>query len=87
MFVNVGERTNVTGSRAFARLIRDDRFEDALDVARHQVRGGANLIDVNMDDEVIRGTTVVKDGNITWPPPVPKPNGPVLMRRKPWKPW
>ncbi len=53
LFVNVGERTNVAGSRRFARLIREGRLEDALDVARRQVRGGAQIIDVNMDDAML----------------------------------
>ena len=52
-FVNVGERTNVAGSRKFARLIRDDKLEEALDVARHQVEGGAQIIDVNMDEGML----------------------------------
>jgi 5-methyltetrahydrofolate--homocysteine methyltransferase len=53
LFVNVGERTNVAGSRRFARLIRDERFEEALAVARQQVRSGAQIIDVNMDDALL----------------------------------
>jgi len=52
-FVNVGERTNVTGSRRFARLIREDRYEEALEVARQQVEAGAQLIDVNMDEGLL----------------------------------
>ncbi|MYG39770.1 MAG: methionine synthase [Nitrospira sp. SB0677_bin_15] len=52
-FVNVGERTNVTGSPKFARLIREDQFEEALAVARQQVEGGAQLIDVNMDEALL----------------------------------
>ncbi|MBS1240669.1 MAG: metH, partial [Gemmatimonadetes bacterium] len=52
-FVNVGERTNVTGSRRFARLIREDRYEEALAVARQQVESGAQLIDVNMDEGLL----------------------------------
>lgn len=52
-FLIVGERTNVTGSRRFARLIREDRFEAAVSVARDQVRGGANLLDVNMDEGLL----------------------------------
>ena len=52
-FLVVGERTNVTGSRRFARLIRNDRFESAVSVARDQVRGGANLLDVNMDEGLL----------------------------------
>jgi 5-methyltetrahydrofolate--homocysteine methyltransferase len=52
-FVNVGERTNVTGSKMFARLIRDEKYEEALAVARHQVEGGAQVIDVNMDEGLL----------------------------------
>ena len=52
-FVNVGERTNVTGSRRFARLILEDRFEEAVEVARQQVAAGAQLIDVNMDEAML----------------------------------
>ncbi|OSZ71605.1 methionine synthase [Hydrogenophaga sp. IBVHS1] len=53
LFVNVGERTNVTGSKAFARMILEDRFEDALAVARQQVENGAQIIDVNMDEAML----------------------------------
>lgn len=54
-FVNVGERTNVTGSRKFLRLIKEGQFEEALDVAREQVAGGAQIIDVNMDEGMLDG--------------------------------
>lgn len=54
-FVNVGERTNVTGSKKFARLIRDNNYEEALSVARQQVESGAQVIDVNMDDALLDG--------------------------------
>lgn len=54
-FVNVGERTNVAGSKKFLRLIKEERFEEALDIARHQVAGGAQIIDINMDDGLIDG--------------------------------
>lgn len=54
-FVNVGERTNVAGSKKFLRLIKDEKFEEALDIARDQVEGGAQIIDVNMDDGLIDG--------------------------------
>jgi 5-methyltetrahydrofolate--homocysteine methyltransferase len=53
LFVNVGERTNVTGSKAFARMILEGRFEDALSVARQQVENGAQVIDVNMDEAML----------------------------------
>ncbi len=53
LFVNIGERTNVTGSRAFARMILEGRFEDALAVARQQVESGAQVIDVNMDEAML----------------------------------
>jgi 5-methyltetrahydrofolate--homocysteine methyltransferase len=52
-FINVGERTNVTGSRKFARLIKEDKYEEAISVARHQVEGGAQIIDVNMDEGML----------------------------------
>src|SRR6187431_642198 len=54
-FVNVGERTNVTGSKKFARLIRDGQYEEALSVARQQVENGAQVLDVNMDDALLEG--------------------------------
>ena len=54
-FVMVGERTNITGSRSFARLIKEGNFEAALAVAREQVEGGANILDVNMDADLIDG--------------------------------
>ena len=54
-FVNVGERTNVTGSRAFLRMIKEGDFEAALAVARDQVEGGAQIIDINMDEGMIDG--------------------------------
>jgi len=52
-FILIGERTNITGSRRFARLVRENRMEEALEVAREQVEGGANLLDVNMDEGLI----------------------------------
>ena len=54
-FVNIGERTNVTGSKKFARLIRDGKYEEALSVARQQVENGAQVLDVNMDDALLDG--------------------------------
>lgn len=54
-FINVGERTNVTGSKKFLRLIKEGQFDEALDVAREQVQGGAQVIDVNMDEGMIDG--------------------------------
>ena len=53
LFVNVGERTNVTGSKAFARMILEGRFDDALSVARQQVDNGAQVIDINMDEAML----------------------------------
>lgn len=58
-FVNVGERTNVTGSRKFLRLIQEEKFDEALSVAREQVEGGAQIIDVNMDEGMIDGVQVM----------------------------
>jgi len=54
-FINVGERTNVTGSRKFLRLIKEDNYEEALEVAREQVEGGAQIIDINMDEGMLDG--------------------------------
>ncbi len=54
-FVNVGERTNVTGSRKFLRLIKEEKYEEALDIARGQVEGGAQIIDINMDEGMLDG--------------------------------
>ncbi len=54
-FLMIGERTNVTGSRKFARLIREEQFEEAVEVARDQVEGGAAIIDINMDDALLDG--------------------------------
>ena len=54
-FVNIGERTNVTGSRKFLRLIEAENYEAAIEVAREQVDGGAQIIDVNMDEGLIDG--------------------------------
>ena len=55
VFVNVGERTNVTGSRKFLRLIKEEKYDEALDIARQQVEGGAQIIDVNMDEGMLDG--------------------------------
>ncbi len=54
-FVNIGERTNVTGSKKFARLIREEKYEEALSVARQQVESGAQVLDINMDDALLDG--------------------------------
>ncbi|MCA9086422.1 MAG: homocysteine S-methyltransferase family protein, partial [Planctomycetaceae bacterium] len=54
-FLNVGERTNVTGSRRFARLIREEKYDEAIEVARAQVEGGAQVVDVNMDEGLLDG--------------------------------
>ena len=53
LFVNIGERTNVTGSAKFARLIREEKFTEALDVAQQQVTNGAQIIDINMDEGML----------------------------------
>ena len=58
-FINVGERTNVTGSKKFLRLIKEEKFDEALEVARHQVEGGAQIIDVNMDEGMIDGVAAM----------------------------
>ncbi|MEP5256275.1 MAG: methionine synthase [Winogradskyella arenosi] len=54
-FINVGERTNVTGSRKFLRLIKEEKYDEALEVARDQVDGGAQILDVNMDEGMLDG--------------------------------
>ncbi len=58
-FTIIGERTNVTGSRKFARLIREEKYEEAIDVALDQVRGGANILDVNMDEGMLESAEVM----------------------------
>jgi 5-methyltetrahydrofolate--homocysteine methyltransferase len=58
-FIMVGERTNITGSKRFARLIREGKYDEALVVAREQVEGGANIIDVNMDEGLIDGVAAM----------------------------
>lgn len=58
-FVNVGERTNVTGSAKFKKLIKEEKYEDALAIARHQVEGGAQMIDVNMDEGMLDSEEVM----------------------------
>jgi 5-methyltetrahydrofolate--homocysteine methyltransferase len=59
-FINVGERTNVTGSKKFARLIRDNKYEEALSVARQQVESGAQVLDINMDDALLDGVVAMR---------------------------
>lgn len=59
-FINIGERTNVTGSKKFARLIREENYEEALSVARHQVEGGAQIIDINMDEGMLDSLEAMK---------------------------
>ncbi|HEX8546448.1 MAG TPA: dihydropteroate synthase, partial [Cytophagaceae bacterium] len=54
-FVNIGERTNVTGSAKFLKLIKEGNFEEAIEVAREQVQGGAQIIDINMDEGMLDG--------------------------------
>jgi len=54
-FINIGERTNVTGSRKFLRLIKEEKYDEALEVARDQVDGGAQILDVNMDEGMLDG--------------------------------
>lgn len=60
-FINIGERTNVTGSRRFARLIRERQYEEALSVARQQVENGAQVIDVNMDEGMLDSAAVMRE--------------------------
>ncbi len=58
-FINVGERTNVAGSKKFLRLIKEEKYSEALDIARNQVEGGAQILDVNMDDGLLDGKTAM----------------------------
>ena len=58
-FVNIGERTNVTGSRKFLRLIEQNNYEEAVEIAREQVNGGAQIIDINMDEGMIDGVAAI----------------------------
>ena len=60
LFINVGERTNVTGSKAFAKLIIDEKFEEAVSVARQQVENGAQVIDINMDEGMLDSLNAMK---------------------------
>ncbi len=60
-FVNIGERTNVTGSAKFKRLIKEENYEEALSVAREQVEGGAQIVDINMDEALLDSEKVMKD--------------------------
>ncbi|MFK5986406.1 MAG: methionine synthase [Pseudomonadota bacterium] len=60
LFVNVGERTNVTGSARFLRLIKENKFEDALSVAAHQIDNGAQIIDINMDEGMLDGVEAMQ---------------------------
>ena len=55
----IGERTNVTGSRKFARLVKDEKYEEAVEIALQQVVGGANVVDVNMDEALLDGEAVM----------------------------
>jgi 5-methyltetrahydrofolate--homocysteine methyltransferase len=58
-FLMIGERTNVTGSRKFARLVKEEQYEEAVEIARSQVEGGANVVDVNMDEALLDGEAVM----------------------------
>ncbi len=60
-FVNIGERTNITGSKKFARLIKENKYEEALSIARQQVENGAQILDVNMDDALLDGEKAMTD--------------------------
>lgn len=60
LFVNVGERTNVTGSKMFLRLIREEKYEEALSVARQQVESGAQIIDINMDEAMLESAVCMR---------------------------
>ncbi|MEP6882852.1 MAG: dihydropteroate synthase, partial [Dokdonella sp.] len=58
-FINIGERTNVTGSAQFRKMVKEGRYEDAVEVARQQVDNGAQILDVNMDEGLIDSEAVM----------------------------
>src|SRR5580704_4949503 len=58
-FLNIGQRTNVTGSKKFARLVRENKYEEALSVARQQVESGVQVLDVHMDDALLDGVVAM----------------------------
>ena len=58
-FINIGERTNVTGSKKFLKLIENNNYEEAVEIAREQVIGGAQIIDINMDEAMIDGVSAI----------------------------
>ncbi|MCT4664329.1 MAG: methionine synthase [Flavobacteriales bacterium] len=60
-FINIGERTNVAGSRRFLRLIKEKNYQEALDIARKQVNGGAQILDINMDDGLLNGVEAMQE--------------------------
>ncbi|MEE8478759.1 MAG: homocysteine S-methyltransferase family protein, partial [Candidatus Neomarinimicrobiota bacterium] len=60
LFVNVGERTNVAGSARFRRLIKEEKYTEALSIARHQIEGGAQVIDINMDDAMLDSNKAIE---------------------------
>ena len=60
VFVNIGERTNVTGSAKFRKLIKNDNYDEALSVARQQVENGAQIIDINMDEGMLDGVDAMR---------------------------
>jgi 5-methyltetrahydrofolate--homocysteine methyltransferase len=64
VFVNIGERTNVTGSRKFLRLIKEEKYEEALSIAKEQVEGGAQIIDINMDEGMLDEYAMTKFLNL-----------------------
>ena len=58
-FVNIGERCNVAGSRKFLRLIKEDKYEDALAIAKEQVENGAQVLDINMDEGMLESVSCI----------------------------
>ena len=73
IFINVGERTNVTGSAKFRKLIEDGAYSEALSVARQQVDAGAQVVDVNMDAGLLDSVDAMKTFLISWPPNLTSP--------------
>ena len=65
-FINIGERTNVTGSKRFMRLIKEGDYDTALDVARNQVENGAQVIDVNMDEGMLDSLEAMRTDLVTF---------------------
>ena len=84
-FVNVGERTNVTGSRRFLRLIEQGDYTTAIEIARDQVEGGAQILDVNMDEGMIDGVKAMTTFSIYWRQNPTFPGIPIMIDSSKWE--